>query len=115
MPSCRLQLKRMTLTADGKGAIFDVASDQAKTFMAKCGDESSADGHLIVPTALPELKQKLGDGSNGYGGQSGGYGGRGGGGGGFSRGSGGRGGGGFGRGGGGGRGSFGGRGRFGGR
>lgn len=100
----------MTMTADGKGAIFDVSSDQVDSFMSKCGDASLPDGHLIVPTALPELKHKLGDSSNGYGGQggggSGGYGGRGGG-------YGGRGGGGFGR--GGGRGSFGGRGRFGGR
>lgn len=101
----------MTLTADGKGAIFDVATDQVKLFMAKCGDESPADGYLMVPTALPELKLKLGDGSNGYGGQSGGFGSRGGG---FTRAGGGGGrGGSFGR--GGGRGSFGGRGRFGGR
>lgn len=90
------------------------AALQVKLFMAKAGDEDGADGHVIIPTALPQLKLKLGESTStsSFGGASGGYsGGR------FSRGSGGgrgggRGGSSFGR---GGRGSFGGRGRFGGR
>lgn len=93
------------------------AALQVKLFMAKAGDEDGADGHVIIPTALPQLKLKLGElgfstSTISFGGASGGYsGGR------FSRGSGGgrgggRGGSSFGR---GGRGSFGGRGRFGGR
>lgn len=54
-----VQLKRMTMTADGKGAVFDVDSKAADEFMAKCGDTTSTDGHLITPTALPALKHKV--------------------------------------------------------
>lgn len=53
------QLKRMTMTADGKGAVFDVDSKVADEFMTKCGDTTSTDGHLITPTALPALKHKV--------------------------------------------------------
>lgn len=129
------QVKRMTLTADGKGAVFDVPSEHLPAFL------DAADGKrgisLTVPSALPELKARPaeqgggggygngygggggysggggygGGGRGGYGGgRGGGYGGRGAGYGGGRGGSGGRGGGFGGRGGSGG-GRFGGRGR----
>eukprot|EP00887_Chlorella_sp_A99_P004684 scaffold4.g4684.t1 len=113
-----VQAKRMTLTADGKGAVFDVPTSLAKLFLSKCakGEGSREGPHLATPAALPELKERPAD-SFGSGGGGGGYGGGGRGYGGFSRGYGGGGGGrgGFGRGGGGGgrggRGGGGGRGR----
>jgi hypothetical protein len=54
-----LQLKRMTMTEDGKGAVFDVDSEMVDEFMSKCSDTTSTDGHLITPTALPPLKHKV--------------------------------------------------------
>ncbi|EFJ43297.1 hypothetical protein VOLCADRAFT_66087 [Volvox carteri f. nagariensis] len=130
------QVKRMTVTADSKGAVFDVPSELAQTFLDAA--EGKRGISVTLPSSLPELKPRpeqpnggsgYGNGySNGYGGGGGyggrgggGYGGRGGGGGYGGRGGGGgyggRGGGGGGYGGsrgggrGGGRGGFGGRGR----
>ena len=54
-----LQLKRMTMTADGKGAVFDVDSKALDQFISKCGDTTASGGHLIVPSTLPELKHKV--------------------------------------------------------
>lgn len=100
------EIKRLTLTADGRGAVFDVPGHLADEFMKKGGKEaqggdSCAGPHLLRPSELPELKQREG----GEGGSVGGFGG------GFGTGGGGRGG--YqGRGGGGS--SYGGRGGFGG-
>ena len=110
------QIKRLALTADGKGAVFDVPADLADEFEAKGGADAVGTGgaHLLRPAELPALKtrpQESGGGGYGGGGGSVFHGGRGGGGGGG--GYGGRGGGGFGGrggGGGGGRGFGGGRG-----
>ncbi|KAG2482998.1 hypothetical protein HYH03_018123 [Edaphochlamys debaryana] len=142
--TCRLdeslldQVKRMTVTADSKGAVFDVPSEHAQAFLDAA--EGKRGISLTLPSSLPELKARPveqssgyggggyggyggggggygGRGGGGYGGRGGGFGGRGGGRGGSSGGYGGRGGsgGGFGgrgaSGGRGGRGSFGGRGR----
>ncbi|GFR46710.1 hypothetical protein Agub_g8331 [Astrephomene gubernaculifera] len=127
------QVKRLTVTADSKGAVFDVPSEHTQAFL------DAADGKrgitITLPSSLPELKARPVEQSNGYGnggygnggygngygnggnrgyggGGRGGYGGRGGSGGGYG-GRGGSGGGFGGRGGsrGGGRGGFGGRGR----
>ena len=116
----------MTLTADGKGAVFDVPTTLSKLFRSKCpmgGEGKAPDGpHLIIPTTLPDVKDRPADfggspggggfgGRGGYGGgygSSGGFGGRSSGGFGSRGGSGGWGGAGGSR---GGRGSFGGRGR----
>lgn len=113
MVSCRRKLseqlvesvKRMTLTKDGKGAVFDVPSEHVKEFLAKCGggvdkasppeseeqqgvneggdSEAQSAPKLVVPVSLPELKAREDFGGNqgygGYGGNSGyGAGGRGG-------------------------------------
>lgn len=87
------EVRRMTLTKDGMGAVFDVPSQHVSKFIAKCGSESAApdadadgdeeqhDGRpagqhppsLSVPTALPELKDREGFGQGGFGG--GGFGG----------------------------------------
>ncbi|KAG2425695.1 hypothetical protein HXX76_013537 [Chlamydomonas incerta] len=140
--TCRLdeglldQVKRMTVTLDGKGAVFDVPSEHVQAFLDAA--EGKRGITLTLPSSLPEIKARPveantggygggGYGGGGYGGRGGGYGGRGGygsggrgGSGGYGRGGGGSfgrggGGGGFGRGGaggrGGGRGGFGGRGR----
>ncbi|EFN57631.1 hypothetical protein CHLNCDRAFT_20835, partial [Chlorella variabilis] len=90
------EAKRMTLTADGLGAVFDVPTSLAKEFLAKCGknEGTRATAHLQVATSLPELKereQQYGGGgagfgspgngfqrAGGYGGRGAGYGGRGG-------------------------------------
>lgn len=108
------EVKRMTLTTDGKGAVFDVPHKLKDLFMKACGDEQEGQPKLIVPTALPGIKERPQEsgsygGGGGWGRSPGGsYGGRGGGGGGSyggnrgSGGFGGRGGGGRGRGGGGG-------------
>jgi ATP-dependent RNA helicase DDX21 len=109
------EAKRMTLTSDQKGAVFDVPSHMAEEFITKCDEAGQHSGKLSLPNSLPELKPREDEGfgsgggyggnGGGYGGgRGGGYGGRGGGGGGY----GGRGGGGGGRGGGFGRGSGGG-------
>lgn len=91
------EIKRLTLTADGRGAVFDVPGHFADEFMkkgskeAQGGDECSGP-YLLRPSELPELKQREGGeggsvggfgggfGGGGYGG-GGAYGGRGGGGG----------------------------------
>ena len=107
-----LQVKRMTMTADGQGAVFDVSSGKVQQFMAKCSEaavgDAAARGYLTVPAALPELKARAGGEASAFGGQmqtgGAGYGGRGYGGYGGGRGGGGRGGSGGSR---GGRGSFG--------
>ena len=119
------EAKRMTLTTDGKGAVFDIPHNLTDLFMKKCGNDDESQPRLIIPTALPSVKERPAESSGGFGGGGGfnngghftrgsGWGGRGGGGGGGYGGgnrSGGRGGGGRGR-GGGGRGGGGG-GRFG--
>lgn len=94
------EVKRMTLTMDGKGAVFDVPTNLKGLFMDKCGADAvggAQHAHLMVPTALPELKERPpsatggGFGSGGFGGpqhggggfqrrNSGGFGGHGGGG-----------------------------------
>ncbi|KAL4859742.1 DEAD-box ATP-dependent RNA helicase 7 [Chlorella vulgaris] len=114
------EVKRVTITADGMGAVFDVPTTLAAEFLAKCGkhDGTRPMAHLVAATSLPELKEQPQYSSGGFGGSPGGYGGGRGGYGGGRGGSswgGGRGGGGGGRGGssggrggrGGGRGSFG--------
>jgi len=122
LPDNRVEeIKRLTLTADGRGAVFDVPGQFADEFMKKGGKEAqggdeAAGPYLLRPSELPELKQREGgEGGSvggfgggfggGYQGRGGGssYGGRGGGGGGYGGGRGGGGGGyGGGRGGGGG-------------
>ena len=81
------QVKRMTMTADGQGAVFDVPSGKVQQFMSKCSQTAVGDavsrGYLTVPAALPELKARAGGEASAFGGQmqtggSGmGYGGRG--------------------------------------
>jgi ATP-dependent RNA helicase DDX21 len=104
------EVRRMTLTKDGLGAVFDVPSQHVAEFIKKCGkagengmevdgeDEGRPEGQnpptLTVPTALPELKDREQFGTQGGFGGGGGYGGYGGGGGGYGAGGGGYGGGG---------------------
>ncbi len=91
-------IKGLTLTADGNGAVFDVATEDLDAFLA--GQENAANVSLEVLKALPRLQERDqsrgrfgGGGRGGFGGRgggsnrfsSGGRGGRGGGGGGFSR------------------------------
>ena len=81
----RSQVKRMTMTADGQGAVFDVSSAKVQQFMAKCSQAAVGDaagrGYLTVPAALPELKARAGGEASAFGGQmqtgGTGYGGRG--------------------------------------
>lgn len=111
------EVKRMTLTVDGKGAVFDVPHALKDQFMKKCGGEDEEQPRLIMPKKLPQIKERPAEASGGFGGggfnngghytRGSGWGGRGGGGGGgyggnrgSSGGFGGRGGGGGGRGGG---------------
>ncbi len=47
------------MTADGKGAVFDVDSKALDQFISKCGDTTAPGGHLVVPSTLPELKHKV--------------------------------------------------------
>ncbi|KAG6657062.1 hypothetical protein I3843_04G058400 [Carya illinoinensis] len=88
-------VKGLALTADGKGAVFDVPAEDLDTFLA--GQENAANVSLEVLKALPSLQEReqsrggrFGSGGRGgfgdrSGGRfSGGRGGRGGGGGGFS-------------------------------
>ncbi|XP_030947050.1 DEAD-box ATP-dependent RNA helicase 7 [Quercus lobata] len=80
----------LALTADGKGAVFDVPAGDLDTFLA--GQENAANVSLEVLKALPPLREReqprgrFGSGGGFSGGSrfSGGRGGRGGGGGGFS-------------------------------
>lgn len=117
-------IKRMSMTKDGNGAVFDVPSNWVDKVVSSAESLARKTFTITVPSSLPELKAREG-GSGGFGGSPGGHGGGGGGGyggggGGYGRGGGGgygggggRGGGGFGgRGVGGGRGGFGGRGRY---
>ncbi|KAK9823222.1 hypothetical protein WJX72_001159 [[Myrmecia] bisecta] len=87
------EVKRMTLTADGKQAVFDVLTKDAKEVISKCGlpagasagETSLARGtttapHVSIPVELPALKPREGGGDfgssgGGYGGGGGGYGG----------------------------------------
>ena len=80
------EIKRMSLTQDGMGAVFDVPSHLKDEFLEKCGGEEGT-ARLVEPTALPQLKERPME-NNGYGGR-GGYGARGGSGGGWHQGSGG--------------------------
>lgn len=83
-------VKGMALTADGRGAVFDVPSEDLDLFLA--GQDNAADVSLDVVKTLPRLQEKdLSRGRFGGGGSRGGFGDRRGGG----RFSGGRGGGGF--------------------
>jgi len=92
------EIKRMALTKDGMGAVFDVPAHLKQTFLDNCGGEEGT-SRLFEPTGLPDLKERPPM-DNSYG-----RGGGGGGGGGWSQGSGG-----WNGGRGGGRGGFGGRG-----
>lgn len=70
------EIKRMTMTEDGMGAVFDVPTKLKDEFLAKCrGDESAA--RLISPASLPALKSRPqesnGGGRGGWGTQNGGY------------------------------------------
>lgn len=84
-------IKGLALTADGKGAVFDVASQDLDLFLS--GQENAAGVSLEVVKSLPQLKEREQPrgrfGGGGYGGRGGGYSGRfsGGRGGGFNRGS----------------------------
>ena len=72
------EVKRLTLTADGKGAVFDVPTHLVEEFLAKGGaDAVGGEGvtHVSRPTELPELKKRDGDGAGGGYGGVGGYGG----------------------------------------
>ncbi|XP_051123018.1 DEAD-box ATP-dependent RNA helicase 7-like [Andrographis paniculata] len=83
-------IKGLALTADGKGAVFDVSTQDVDDFLA--GQENASGVTLEVVKALPQLKERepvrTGRfGGGGYGGRDGRFsGGRGGGGGGFRRG-----------------------------
>lgn len=117
------EIKRMALTKDGSGAVFDVPAHLKQEFLDNCGGEEGVP-RLFEPTGLPDLKERPpmdnrgggGGWSQGSGSWNGGRGGYGNGGrGGYGNGNGGRGRGGFGgRGGGFGRGGGrgGGRGRY---
>ncbi|WKA07012.1 hypothetical protein VitviT2T_024883 [Vitis vinifera] len=88
-------IKGLALTADGNGAVFDVATEDLDAFLA--GQENAANVSLEVLKALPRLQERdqSRGGRFGGGGRGGGFGGRGGGSNRFSGGRGGRGGGGF--------------------
>ena len=111
-----LQIRRLTLCADSKGAVFDVPSELADKFAALSENQESGPTPIAITVCeeLPELVVRPGGGGAGGGGRGGGFGGGRGGRGGFNGGRGGRGG--FSPGGRGGRGGFspGGRGRGGG-
>jgi ATP-dependent RNA helicase DDX21 len=80
------EVKRLTLTADGAGAVFDVPADLVDGFLSKGASAAAAGGgegpSLTRPTELPELKKREGEGAaGGFGGGPGrGFGGGGGGG-----------------------------------
>ncbi|KAL3652347.1 DEAD-box ATP-dependent RNA helicase 7 [Castilleja foliolosa] len=91
-------IKGLSLTADGKGAVFDVATADLDTFLT--GSENAAGVSLEVVKLLPPLQEREplpprrfgnGGGGRGFGGGDRRFGGRGGGRGGFSKGGGGRG------------------------
>ncbi|KAJ9679149.1 hypothetical protein PVL29_021161 [Vitis rotundifolia] len=84
-------IKGLALTADGNGAVFDVATEDLDAFLA--GQENAANVSLEVLKALPRLQERDQSRGGRFGG--GGFGGRGGGSNRFSGGRGGRGGGGF--------------------
>ncbi|KAF4396481.1 hypothetical protein CsatB_003479 [Cannabis sativa] len=60
-------IKGLTLTADGLGAVFDVAAEDLDLFLA--GQENAANVKLEVVTALPPLQEKV---QRGFGGGGGG-------------------------------------------
>ncbi|GLI62640.1 hypothetical protein VaNZ11_005306 [Volvox africanus] len=77
--TCRLdesaldQVKRMTVTADSKGAVFDVPSELAQTFLDAA--EGKRGISVTLPSSLPELKPRPEQtNGNGYGGYGNGYG-----------------------------------------
>ncbi|PIA49836.1 hypothetical protein AQUCO_01300524v1 [Aquilegia coerulea] len=82
LPEEKVELvKGLTLTADARGAVFDVPSGDLDAFLA--GQENAADVSIDVVTALPPLQERAdsrGGRFGGGGGGGGGYGGRGGGG-----------------------------------
>ena len=81
LPDSRVEeIKRLTLTADGRGAVFDVPGQFADEFMKKGGKEAQGgDGcagpYLLRPSELPELKQREGGEGGSVGGLGGGFGG----------------------------------------
>ncbi|GAX76678.1 hypothetical protein CEUSTIGMA_g4124.t1 [Chlamydomonas eustigma] len=79
-------VNQMSLTADGKGAVFDVPCEHVEEFIK--GAEGKHGFSILVPTTLPEIKSRTqgtpsnggrggGWGGGGRGGFSGGWGGRG--------------------------------------
>ena len=68
-----VQVKRMTMTADGQGAVFDVPSGKVPEFMSRCSQAAMGDaagrGYVMVPAALPELKARAGGEASAFGGQ----------------------------------------------
>ena len=55
------EIKRMSVTADGSGAIFDVPAERlAEVLEAANGEknENDDDAPLFVPETLPELKER---------------------------------------------------------
>lgn len=95
------EVKRMTLTADGMGAVFDVPTNLKDVFITNCANnDGKAGAKLKVARSLPELKPRpesegstggfsggfgggrgfgRGGAGNGYGNRNGSFGGRGGG------------------------------------
>ncbi|KAI8107789.1 hypothetical protein M9435_002817 [Picochlorum sp. BPE23] len=63
------EVKRMTLTEDGMGAVFDVPTHLKEEFLEKCGGEEGT-SRLIEPSSLPQLKARPME-SSGYGGRGG--------------------------------------------
>lgn len=52
------EVKRMTLTADGKGAVFDVPLRLKDTFLNFCRQSGESQPTLLMPTSLPALKER---------------------------------------------------------
>ncbi|KAJ9520320.1 hypothetical protein QJQ45_030215, partial [Haematococcus lacustris] len=80
------KIRRITMTADGTGAVFDVPAEHVADVVEAAAAHAD-DGHgwiLSTPSKLPELKKDPNSPSSGYGGaysnggSSGGYGGYGG-------------------------------------
>jgi ATP-dependent RNA helicase DDX21 len=72
------EVKRMTLTADGSGAVFDIPNKYVDMF-TKSFITGVENPQLLVAAELPALKEREGGDFNGGGGFGGGFGGRGGG------------------------------------
>jgi ATP-dependent RNA helicase DDX21 len=59
------EIKRMTLTEDGKGAVFDVPSHLKEEFLEKCAGEEGT-SRVIEPSSLPQLKERPQENFGGY-------------------------------------------------